>query len=130
MLLNIFKLENCHDVLIICPEFDCADLRNMITKIGELYVSSATNWYEKYYKINLSTGLSLWIVNSLKVSLRINPSHIFVSDGIDREEYMNVPWLRSQQATPKLYKGFGSIDGSFVDCDAFMSPKINIKNLI
>lgn len=116
-------------MLIICPEFDCADLRNMITKIGELYVS-ATNWYERYYEINLSTGLSLWIVNSLNVSLRINPSHIFVSDGIDREEYMNVPWLRSQQATPKLYKGFGSIDGSFVDCDAFMSPKINIKNLI
>lgn len=129
MLLNIFKLENCHDVLIICPEFDYADFRNMITKIGELCVS-ATNWCGMHYKINLSTGLSLWIVNSLKVSIGINPSHIFVSSGIDKEEYMSVPWLRSQQATPKLYKGFGSIDGSFVDCDAFMSPKINIKNLI
>lgn len=129
MLLNIFKLEDCHDVLIICPEFDYADFRNMVTKIGELYVS-ATNWYETYYEINLSTGLSLWIVNSLKISLRINPSHIFVSGEIDKDEYMSVPWLRSQQATPKLYKGFGSIDGSFVDCDAFMSPKINIKNLI
>ena len=130
MLLNIFKLENCHDVLIICPEFDYADFRNMVTKIGELYVSS-TNWCGRYYEINLSTGLNLWIVNSLNASLlRINPSHIFVSGGIDKEEYMSVPWLRSQQATPKLYKGFGSIDGSFVDCDAFMSPKINIKNLI
>ena len=128
--MNIFKLENCHDVLIICPEFDYADFRNMVTKIGELYVSS-TNWCGRYYEINLSTGLNLWIVNSLNASLlRINPSHIFVSGGIDKEEYMSVPWLRSQQATPKLYKGFGSIDGSFVDCDAFMSPKINIKNLI
>lgn len=129
MLLNIFKLENCHDVLIICPEFDYADFRNMITKIGESCVS-VTNWYERYYEIHLSTGLILRIANSLNVSLRINPSHIFVSSGIDKEEYMSVPWLRSQQATPKLYKGFGSIDGSFVDCDAFMSPKINIRNLI
>lgn len=128
MLLNIFKLEDCH-VLIICPEFDYADFRNMVTKIGELYVSS-TNWFGKYYEIKLSTGLSLCIVNSLNLSPGINPSHIFVSGEIDKEEYMSVPGLRNQQATPKLYKGFGSLDGSLADCDAFMSPKINIKNLI
>lgn len=129
MLLNIFKPENYHDVLIICPEFDYADFRNTGTKLGELY-TGATNWHERFYKINLSTGSSLWIVNSLTISLRIKPSHIFVSSGIDKEEYMSIPWLRNQQATPKLYKGFGSLDGSLADCDAFVSPRINIKNLI
>lgn len=129
MLLNIFKPENYHDVLIICPGFDYADFCNMGIKLGELYVC-AINWCERHYKINLSTGSSLWIVNSLTVSLRIKPSHIFVSSGIDKEEYMSNPWLRNQQATPKLYKGFGSLDGSLADCDAFVSPRINIKNLI
>ena len=129
MLLNIFKPENYHDVLIICPGFDYADFRDIGTKLGELY-ASATNWCERHYKINLSTGSSLWIINSLTISLRIKPSHIFVSSGIDKEEYMCNPWLRNQQATPKLYKGFGSLDGSLADCDAFVSPRINIKNLI
>lgn len=129
MLLNIFKPENYHDVLIICPEFDYADFCNMETKLNELCVS-ATNWRDRLYIIDLSTGSSLWIVNSLTISLRIKPSHIFVSSGIDKEEYMSIPWLRNQQATPKLYKGFGSLDGSLADCDAFVSPRINIKNLI
>lgn len=129
MLLNIFNPENYHDVLIICPEFDYADFRNMGTKLGELYVS-ATNWCERLYKMNLSTGSSLWIVNSPTISLRVKPNYIFVSSRIDKEKYMSIPWLRNQQATPKLYKGFGSLDGSLADCDAFVSPRINIKNLI